>query len=74
MLMDELKQKFEAWIHPVAKIMSRIASVTLVIMMLLTVTDVFLRKVFSNSILGTVEVTEFLLVIVVFLPLQIPRF
>jgi TRAP-type C4-dicarboxylate transport system permease small subunit len=67
--MDELKRRFEAWIHPVAKIMSRIASLTLIIMMLLTVTDVFLRKVFSHSILGTVEVTEFLLVIVVFFAL-----
>jgi TRAP-type C4-dicarboxylate transport system permease small subunit len=49
--------------------MSRIASVTLVLMMLLTVTDVFLRKVFSQSILGTVEVTEFLLVLVIFFTL-----
>jgi len=35
-------------------------------MMLLTIADVFLRKVFSQSILGTVEVTEFMMVILLF--------
>lgn len=49
--------------------MSRIASVFLFLMMLLTVADVFLRKVYSKSILGTVEVTEFMLLIVVFFAL-----
>jgi TRAP-type C4-dicarboxylate transport system permease small subunit len=38
-------------------------------MMLLTITDVFLRKVFSQSILGTVEMTEFMLVILIFFSL-----
>ena len=37
--------------------------------MLLTIADVFLRKVFSRSILGTVEVTEFMLVILIFFSL-----
>ena len=56
----------EKWVHPLSKLMSHIASVILFLMMLLTITDVFLRKVFSNSILGTVELTEFMLVIVIF--------
>ena len=64
-----LKRNLERWVYPISKLMSRIASVTLVLMMLLTVTDVFLRKVFSQSILGTVEVTEFLLVLVIFFTL-----
>lgn len=38
-------------------------------MMLLTITDVVLRKTISKSILGTVEVTEFMLVIVIFFAL-----
>jgi TRAP-type C4-dicarboxylate transport system permease small subunit len=38
-------------------------------MMLLTIADVFLRKTFSKSILGTVEVTEFMMVILVFFAL-----
>ena len=69
MSVNGLKRNLESWIHPISKIMSNVASVTLVVMMLLTVTDVFLRKVFSHSILGTVEITEFLLVIVIFFTL-----
>ena len=69
MSVNGLKRNLESWIHPVSKVMSNVASVTLVVMMLLTVADVFLRKVFSHSILGTVEVTEFLLVIVIFFTL-----
>jgi TRAP-type mannitol/chloroaromatic compound transport system permease small subunit len=69
MWIDGLKRNLERGIYPVSKLMSRIASVILVLMMLLTVTDVFLRKVFSRSILGTVEVSEFLLLIVVFFTL-----
>ena len=41
----------------------------LFLMMLLTIADVFLRKVFSWSILGTVELTEFMLVILIFFSL-----
>ena len=69
MSIDGVKRNLERWIHPVSKLMSRIASVILVLMMFLTVTDVFLRKVFSRSILGTVEVSEFLLLIVIFFTL-----
>jgi len=69
MSIDGVKRNLERWIYPVSKLMGRIASVILVLMMLLTVTDVFLRKVFSRSILGTVEVSEFLLLIVIFFTL-----
>lgn len=69
MWIDGVKQNLEHWIYPVSKLMSRIAAVILVLLMLLTVTDVFLRKVFSQSILGTVEVSEFLLLLVVFFTL-----
>ena len=41
MSIDGVKQNLERWIYPVSKLMSRIASVILVLMMLLTVTDVF---------------------------------
>ena len=37
--------------------------------MILTITDVILRKTVSKSILGTVEVTEFMMVILVFFTL-----
>lgn len=49
--------------------MNWIASVVLFLMMILTITDVVLRKTLSKSILGTVEVTEFLMVIVIFFTL-----
>lgn len=69
MKIERLNQSLEAWIYPISRLMSWVASVILFSMMLLTITDVFLRKVFSRSILGTVEVTEFMLVIVIFFAL-----
>ena len=66
---ERINKGLESWVHPVSKVMSRVASVFLFLMMLLTVTDVFLRKVYSKSILGTVEVTEFMLLIVIFFTL-----
>ena len=69
MKIERLNQRLEGVVHPITKLMSWVASVILFSMMLLTITDVFLRKVFSRSILGTVEVTEFMLVIVIFFAL-----
>ena len=69
MTVDGLKRNLESWVYPASKFMRRIASVTLFCMVLLTVTDVFLRKVFSRSILGTVEISEFLLLTVIFFAL-----
>lgn len=56
----------EKYIFWIPKFLSRIGSFTLILMMFLTVADVLLRKVLSKSILGTVEVTEFMMVILVF--------
>ncbi|MFQ5842293.1 MAG: TRAP transporter small permease subunit, partial [Thermodesulfobacteriota bacterium] len=69
MKIRRLNQSFQSWFFPVSKILNRIASATLFLMMLLTTADVFLRKVFSKSILGTVEVTEFMMVGLVFFSL-----
>ena len=69
MKIESLHQSFEWWVYPISKVMNRIASVVLFLMMLLTIIDVFLRKVFSQSILGTVEVTEFMMVALVFFAL-----
>ena len=69
MKVGQLKQGFESWIYPISRVMNRVGSVALFAMMFLTIADVFLRKVFSWSILGTVEVTEFLLLILVFFAL-----
>lgn len=66
MSIDRFEVLIEKKIYPIPKLMSRIGSLSLLLMMFLTVADVFLRKVFSQSILGTVEITEFLMVILVF--------
>ena len=64
-----LIQWLENWVNPLCRLISHVASAILFLMMLLTITDVFLRKVFSKSILGTVEITEFMLVVVIFFAL-----
>jgi len=69
MKVEMIIQGLESWVHPISKLMSRIASVILFLMMFLTIVDVFLRKVFNRSLLGTVEVTEFMLVILIFFSL-----
>jgi TRAP-type C4-dicarboxylate transport system permease small subunit len=69
MKIERLNRSLQSWFYPVSKILDRVASVILFSMTLLTIADVFLRKVFSRSILGTVEVTEFMMVILVFFSL-----
>jgi len=66
MKIEQVHRSFESWVYPISKIVNHIASGVLFCMMLLTIADVFLRKVFSQSILGTVEVTEFMMVILLF--------
>ena len=69
MKIGKLQQGLQSWVYPISKVMNRVASIALFAMMFLTIADVFLRKVFSWSILGTVEVTEFLMLILVFFAL-----
>jgi len=66
---ERFKKGFETWIYPVARLTDHIASAVLFLLMALTIADVFLRKVFSRSILGTVEVSEFMLLIIIFFSL-----
>lgn len=53
-------------LYPVVVFMDRITWVVLFFMMLMTMADVLLRKFFNQSILGTVEITELLMAVVVF--------
>jgi TRAP-type C4-dicarboxylate transport system permease small subunit len=57
MEIERLHRSFESWFYPLSNLLSRVSSVILFLMMALTVADVFLRKVFSKPILGSVEVT-----------------
>jgi TRAP-type C4-dicarboxylate transport system permease small subunit len=50
------------WVDAITNLMNRCAYGILFAMMMLTVTDVVLRKLFSKGILGTLEMTEFMMV------------
>ena len=69
MKIERLNQNFQSRVYPISKKLDRIATIILFFMMLLTVADVFLRKVFSRPIMGSVEVTEFMMVGLVFFSL-----
>jgi TRAP-type transport system small permease protein len=62
----KLNERLRGWVYPVAKIVNTIAMGILFLMMFFTISDVFLRKVFSKSILGAVETSEFMMLFVVF--------
>lgn len=59
----------EGWVYPISRMMSKGASVVLFLMMLLTVSDVVGRKLFSHSVMGSVELSEFMLLILIFFSL-----
>ena len=71
--LESINAWFESWVKPISRFMSHVASVVLFLMMVLTILDVVLRKLLSKSILGTVEVTEFMLVFVIFLTLALTQ-
>ena len=56
-------------LYPVTRFMDRITWVILFFMMMMTMIDVLLRKLFNASILGTVEMTEMSMAVVVFFAL-----
>ena len=56
----------EKAVFPVSRFLLLIGQFSLVVMVLLTVTDVFLRYVFNRPILGSYELTEFMMAILVF--------
>ena len=64
-----LGHRLAGWVHFLSQYMSKVASVALFLMMLLTTTDVVGRKLFSHSVSGAVELTEFMLVILIFFSL-----
>jgi TRAP-type C4-dicarboxylate transport system permease small subunit len=54
-------------LNQVSRGVSILAIASLLAMMLLTVSDVFMRKVLTNPIVGSVELTEYLIVVAGFL-------
>lgn len=62
----QITRGLERILYPVVRLMDRITWIVLFGMMLMTMADVLLRKCFNQSILGTVEITELLMAVVVF--------
>jgi TRAP-type C4-dicarboxylate transport system permease small subunit len=57
------------WIDTAADLLNRMAAGILFAMMLLTMTDVVLRKVFNQGLLGALELTEFMMAVLIFFAL-----
>ncbi|MBW2610341.1 MAG: TRAP transporter small permease [Deltaproteobacteria bacterium] len=67
--MHRTVQYAEKGIKAISKVLSKISGTILALMMFLTVADVILRYFFNSPILGAFEVTEYMMVIFVFLGL-----
>lgn len=67
MQLRESAHSAETAIESLSKVINAIGMGVLVVMMLLTVTDVILRYAFSQPIRGSLELTEYFMVIVVYL-------
>jgi TRAP-type C4-dicarboxylate transport system permease small subunit len=63
------KQEVKRWLYKIAHALNSLGVVIIFLLMLLTVTDVVLRKVFSKGILGTLEISEFMMAAMVFFSL-----
>ena len=63
MTLDRLKRSMQQGLFPVIKVIDRVTWAFLFLMMLMTMIDVLLRKFTNLSILGTVELTELMMVI-----------
>lgn len=64
-----LASRLSSYLNPLCRGLAHIASVTIFALMCLTVADVLMRKFLNQSILGTVELTELLMVVIVFFTL-----
>lgn len=62
-------KSFEKSISIISRVLNYVAMGVLVTMMLLTVADVILRYFFARPIVGSVELTEYMLVPIIFLAL-----
>ena len=65
----EQKQDKTNWLNKIAYAANGIGVGIIFLLMLLTVTDVVLRKLFSKGVLGTLEISEFMMVAIVFFSL-----
>jgi len=59
-------ERFESLVRKCSDVLGLIGNITLVLMMLLMVADIFLRYAFNSPIMGSFEIVEFMMVVVVF--------
>ncbi|MFH1123822.1 MAG: TRAP transporter small permease [Pseudomonadota bacterium] len=64
--LSRFSQLLEKAIFPISRFLHLIGQVILVLMVLVTVSDVFLRYLFNSPILGSWELTEFMMAVLVF--------
>jgi tripartite ATP-independent transporter DctM subunit len=67
MRLTKTADSLEAWIYPVTKYVNGVGVFFLAMMMLLTTVDVLSRFLFTLPVLGSIEITEFLLVATILL-------
>jgi TRAP-type mannitol/chloroaromatic compound transport system permease small subunit len=63
------KQEETNWLYKIAHMVNGMGMVIILLLMLLTVTDVVLRKIFNKGILGTLEISEFMMAAIVYFSL-----
>ena len=64
--MNVIKKIFNSRILPLSRLLDWVSQGMLCIMMLMTVADVLLRKFSNRSVTGALEITELLMVLIVF--------
>lgn len=64
--MKRLATTLERLLYPVTRVIDRVSWIVLFLLMMMTITQVFLRKLTNHSLLGTVELTELSMVFIVF--------
>lgn len=66
----KIKQESHAgWLGKISHFLNSISLVILFFLMILTVADIVLMKIFNKGILGTLEISEFMMVAIVFFSL-----
>ncbi len=64
--LDRVGHFLEKSIYPVSRFLHHVGQWVVVLMVLLTVTDVCLRYIFNRPILGSYEITQFMMAILIF--------
>jgi len=66
MKLKKISRILEKGLLPVARLLDRLTWIVLFVMMVMTMTDVLLRKLTNTTIIGAGEITEMMMAVVVF--------